>query len=311
MRSPTAVDDVPRWRRRLRCLPGERSHATRPRRSASRNFRWRDPAADSRRSLRRQDRVFGPVRPARVVLATKCRGDSLTCRAFPLTWSTAWRRASATATATRSRMLRWDNISQRQPIRAPGAAGRRRPLRSPVRGGLRQAFPHSTDPEVLRSSLSAVISCVPRAGASAEIENLPLPRPAEPARGHRRYIFAPVECLGEKRELTGVDRIGASASLTRVGRIGSRRAPSASSRSWASPRPSGMRTTRASGAQRASRRRREHARFRHESSLFRLAYPHPVEGVRGQAGETCREILSIPRIGMARRPQSAEKPSVP
>ena len=267
----------------------------------------------SRLSAAEQDRVFKPGGAAPRGARDQRRRDLAHRAAHPLRGRhRRWRASSATATATRSRCCASSPSRRRRRSSAPGAAAAS-PTASASACTREEDFdkrPAFTDPELLRSSLAAVILRAKSLGLG-EVETFPFLDPPSPR--------AIADGYGLLHELGAVDeekrahrrRPGARAPAARPARrraCWSRRAPrAASSRCWSSPRRCRCRT-RASG--RWSAPPPPTSATRASPTSARTSSPTSSCGSCSRASRTaaaCREnFLSYPaHARMARHPCAA------
>src|SRR5687767_5897731 len=190
-------------------LPGEREI-----RDAAETLRKRGPKGlellplYSRLSAADQDRVFKPGKERRVVLATNVAETSLTVPRIRYVIDTGDARVKRYSYRNKVEMLRVEAISQAAAQQRAGRCGRVAEgvcirLYSEEDFGKRPAY---TDPEVLRSSLAAVILRAKSLGLG-EIEAFPFLDPPSPR--------AVADGYGLLHELNAVDD---DRSLTEVGR---------------------------------------------------------------------------------------------
>jgi ATP-dependent helicase HrpA len=203
-------------------LPGEREI-----REAAEVLRKRFPATEilplySRLSAADQDRVFRPGGAQRIVLATNVAETSLTVPRIRYVVDTGLARVKRYSYRNKVEMLRVENISQAAAKQRSGRCGR-------VADGISvrlyseddfNARPAFTDPEVLRSSLAAVIlrSLSLGLGKVEEFPFLDPPSPRAIADGYA--LLGELGAVDDTNELTGTGRELARLPLDpRVGRM--------------------------------------------------------------------------------------------
>ncbi|MEK6245531.1 MAG: ATP-dependent RNA helicase HrpA [Pseudomonadota bacterium] len=176
----------------------------------------------SRLSNADQDRVFRPGSAQRVVLATNVAETSLTVPRIRYVVDTGLARVKRYSYRNKVEMLRVENISQAAAQQRSGRCGR-------VADGISvrlyseedfNARPPFTDPEVLRSSLAAVILRALSLNLG-KVEDFPFLDPPSPRAITDGYdLLAELGAVGEDKELTETGRELARLPLDpRVGRM--------------------------------------------------------------------------------------------
>jgi len=176
----------------------------------------------ARLSATEQERVFRPGGARRVVLATNVAETSLTVPRIRYVVDTGQARVKRYSYRNKVEMLRVENISQAAAQQRAGRCGRVADgicirLYSEEDFGARPAF---TDPELLRSSLAAVVlrALSLGLGRAEEFPFLDPPAPRAIADGYA--LLAELGAVDEKNELTGVGRELARLPLDpRIGRM--------------------------------------------------------------------------------------------
>jgi ATP-dependent helicase HrpA len=173
-------------------LPGEREIRDAAGVLAKRNLKGAEILPlFGRLSAAEQDRVFHPKGARRVVLATNVAETSLTVPRIRYVVDTGQARVKRYSYRNKVEMLRVEKISQAAAQQRAGRCGR-------VANGICirlygedefKARPAYTDPEVLRSSLAAVILRAPEP-QPRQGGGFPVPRRARAARHHRRLRAA-------------------------------------------------------------------------------------------------------------------------
>ena len=169
-----------------------------------------------------QDRVFHPGGARRVVLATNVAETSLTVPRIHYVVDTGQARVKRYSYRNRVEMLRVENISQASARQRAGRCGR-------VAGGICfrlyseddfKARPAFTDPELLRSSLAAVILRALSLGLG-KVEEFPfLDAPSPKAISEGYALLAELGAVDEGNALTAIGRELARLPLDpRVGRM--------------------------------------------------------------------------------------------
>ena len=203
-------------------LPGEREI-----REAAEVLRKRFPATEilplySRLSAADQDRVFRPGGAQRIVLATNVAETSLTVPRIRYVVDTGLARVKRYSYRNKVEMLRVENISQAAAKQRSGRCGR-------VADGISvrlyseddfNARPAFTDPEVLRSSLAAVILRSLSLGLG-KVEEFPfLDPPSTRAIADGYALLSELGAVNDANELTETGRELARLPLDpRVGRM--------------------------------------------------------------------------------------------
>ncbi len=176
----------------------------------------------SRLSVAEQDRVFRPGSAQRVVLATNVAETSLTVPRIRYVVDTGQARVKRYSYRNKVEMLRVENISQASANQRSGRCGR-------VADGISvrlyseedfNARPRFTDPELLRSSLAAVI--LRALGLNlGKVEDFPFLDPPMPKAIADGYdLLAELGAVDEGNRLTGTGRELARLPLDpRVGRM--------------------------------------------------------------------------------------------
>ncbi len=208
-------------------LPGEREI-----RDAAEVLRRRPPARPgeareilplyARLTAAEQDRVFRPGGARRIVLATNVAETSLTVPRIRYVVDTGQARIKRYSYRNKVEMLRVENISQAAAQQRAGRCGRVADgvcirLYSEEEFAARPAY---TDPELLRSSLAAVIlrSLSLGLGKVEEFPFLDAPAPRAIADGYA--LLAELGAVDEKNALTGIGRELARLPLDpRIGRM--------------------------------------------------------------------------------------------
>jgi ATP-dependent helicase HrpA len=281
-------------------LPGEREIRDTAEVLRRRNFRGEILPLYSRLSAAEQDRVFRPGGQRRVVLATNVAETSLTVPRIRYVVDTGLARVKRYSYRNKVEMLRVENISQAAAKQRAGRCGRVADgicvrLYGEEEFGKRPAF---TDPEVLRSSLAAVILRAKSLGIG-EIETFPFLDPPSPRAITDGYdLLHELNAIGEKRELTGVGRELARLPLDpRVARmLVAARAEGCLEQVMVIAAALSVQDPRERPLERAAAADEKHARFADESSDF-LSYLKLWKVFEGKLEKTCREnFLSIPRM---------------
>jgi ATP-dependent helicase HrpA len=204
-------------------LPGEREI-----RDAAEVLRKHHPSGTellplySRLSAAEQDRVFRPGGGRRIVLATNVAETSLTVPRIRFVVDTGLARVKRYSYRNKVEQLRVENISQASAKQRAGRCGRVADgvcirLYSEEDHGRRAPF---TDPEVLRSSLAAVILRAASLGLGA-VEDFPFLDPPSPRAIADGYaLLAELGAVDEEKQLTGTGRELAKLPLDpRIGRM--------------------------------------------------------------------------------------------
>src|SRR5438477_994337 len=282
-------------------LPGEREirdAAETLRRHGERNVEILPLYA--RLSAAEQDRVFKPAGARRVVLATNVAETSLTVPRIRYVVDTGDARVKRYSYRNKVEMLRVEPISQAAARQRAGRCGR-------VANGVcirlyseedfekRPAF---TDPELLRSSLAAVILRAKSLGLG-EVADFPFLDPPTPRAIADGYaLLAELGAVDDANELTSVGselarlpldpRIGRMLVAAREERCLAQMRVIAGALSVQDPRERPL--------DKAAIADERHARFAHERSDF-LAFLNLAKLFEGQMERSCREnFLSIPRM---------------
>ena len=282
-------------------LPGEREI-----RDAAEVLRKRHPPNTellplySRLSAAEQDRVFRPGGARRIVLATNVAETSLTVPRISFVVDTGLARVKRYSYRNKVEQLRVENISQAAAKQRAGRCGRVADgvcirLYAQEEHDRRAPF---TDPEVLRSSLAAVILRAASLGLGA-VEDFPFLDPPSPRAIADGYaLLAELGAVDEAKQLTETGRELARLPLDpRIGRmlIAARRESCleqllviASALSVQDPRVRPMDNAAAADER--------HKRFADERSDF-LALLKLWQLFEGKWEKACREnFLSIPRM---------------
>jgi ATP-dependent helicase HrpA len=282
-------------------LPGEREI-----RDAAEVLRKHHPAGTellplySRLSAAEQDRVFRPGKARRIVLATNVAETSLTVPRIRFVVDTGLARVKRYSYRNKVEQLRVEDISQASAKQRAGRCGR---VADGVCVRLYSEEDHDrrvpfTDPEVLRSSLAAVILRAASLGLGA-VEDFPFLDPPSPRAIADGYaLLAELGAVDDAKQLTETGRELAKLPLDpRVGRmlIAARRESCldqvlviASALSVQDPRVRPLDNPAAADER--------HKRFADERSDF-LAYLKLWQLFEGKWEKACREnSLSIPRM---------------
>ncbi|MGA8051022.1 MAG: ATP-dependent RNA helicase HrpA [Burkholderiales bacterium] len=254
----------------------------------------------SRLSTAEQDRVFRPGAARRIVLATNVAETSLTVPRIRYVVDTGLARVKRYSYRNKVEQLRVENVSQAAATQRAGRCGR-------VRDGIcvrlyseadYEGRPPYSEPEVLRSSLAAVILRAKSLGLG-NVEEFPFLDPPVPRAIADGYaLLAELGAVDEANELTDVGRELARLPLDpRVGRmlIAARREGCldqvlviAAALSAQDPRLRPMENPAAADER--------HARYADERSDF-LAYLKMWKLFEGKWEKACREnFISIPRM---------------
>ena len=204
-------------------LPGEREI-----RDAAEVLRKRHPAGTellplySRLSAAEQDRVFRPAGARRIVLATNVAETSLTVPRIRFVVDTGLARVKRYSYRNKVEQLRIENISQASAKQRAGRCGRVADgvcirLYSEEDHDRRAPF---TDPEVLRSSLAAVILRAASLGLGT-VEDFPFLDPPSPRAIADGYaLLAELGAVDDAKQLTQIGRELAKLPLDpRIGRM--------------------------------------------------------------------------------------------
>jgi ATP-dependent helicase HrpA len=281
-------------------LPGEREIRDTAEVLRQRNFRGEVLALYSRLSAAEQDRVFRPGGRRRVVLATNVAETSLTVPRIRYVVDTGLARVKRYSYRNKVEMLRVEPVSQAAAQQRAGRCGR-------VADGIcvrlyaeedfakRPAF---TDPELLRSSLAAVILRAKSLGMG-EIEDFPFLDPPSPRAIADGYgLLQELNAVNEERELTDIGRELARLPLDpRVARmLVAARAEGCLEQVLVIAAALSVQDPRERPLERAAAADERHARFADESSDF-LSYLKLWQLFEGKMEKSCREnFLSIPRM---------------
>jgi ATP-dependent helicase HrpA len=281
-------------------LPGEREIRDTAEVLRRGNFRGEILALYSRLSAAEQDRVFRPGGQRRVVLATNVAETSLTVPRIRYVVDTGLARVKRYSYRNKVEMLRVEDISQAAAKQRAGRCGRVADgicirLYAEEEFAKRPAF---TDPEVLRSSLAAVILRAKSLGIG-EIETFPFLDPPSPRAITDGYdLLHELNAIGEKRELTGVGQELARLPLDpRVARmLVAACAEGCLEQVMVIAAALSVQDPRERPLERAAAADEKHARFADESSDF-LSYLKLWKLFEGRMEKSCREnFLSIPRM---------------
>jgi ATP-dependent helicase HrpA len=282
-------------------LPGEREI-----RDAAETLRRKGPKGIellplySRLSAAEQDRVFRPGGARRVVLATNVAETSLTVPRVRYVVDTGDARVKRYSYRNKVEMLRVEPISQAAAKQRAGRCGRVANgvcirLYSEEEHDRRPAF---TDPELLRSSLAAVILRAKSLGLG-EVETFPFLDPPQPRAIADGYaLLHELGAVDESNELTGTGRELARLPLDpRVARM---LVAAREERCLAQVRviaaALSVQDPRERPLERAAAADARHARFADERSDF-LSLLKLWKLFEGKFEKACREnFLSIPRM---------------
>ena len=254
----------------------------------------------ARLSAAEQDRVFKPAGARRVVLATNVAETSLTVPRVRYVVDTGLARVKRYTYRNKVEMLRVEAISQAAAQQRAGRCGR-------VANGVCirlyseedfQKRPAFTDPEVLRSSLAAVILRAKSLGLGEVAEFPFLDPPSSRAIADGYALLTELGAVDEANELTSVGRELARLPLDpRVARmlIAAREERCldevriiAGALSVQDPRERPL--------DKAAAADERHARFAHERSDF-LSFLKLAQLFEGKMEKACREnFLSVPRM---------------
>jgi len=281
-------------------LPGEREIRDTAEVLRRRNFRGEILPLYSRLSAAEQDRVFRPGGQRRVVLATNVAETSLTVPRIRYVVDTGLARVKRYSYRNKVEMLRVENISQAAAKQRAGRCGR-------VADGIcirlygEEEFvkrPAFTDPELLRSSLAAVILRAKSLGIG-EIETFPFLDPPSPRAIADGYaLLHELGAVDEEKSLTEIGAELARLPLDpRVARmLVAARAEGCLEQVLVIAAALSVQDPRERPLERAAAADEKHARFADESSDF-LAYLKLWKVFEGKMEKTCREnFLSIPRM---------------
>ncbi|HEX6689999.1 MAG TPA: ATP-dependent RNA helicase HrpA, partial [Burkholderiales bacterium] len=253
-----------------------------------------------RLSVAEQDRVFHPGGARRVVLATNVAETSLTVPRIRYVVDAGQARVKRYSYRNKVEMLRVENISQAAAQQRAGRCGR-------VANGIcvrlyaeedfakRPAF---TDPEVLRSSLAAVILRAKSLGIG-EIETFPFLDPPSPRAIADGYaLLHELGAIDEERNLseTGkeLSRLPLDPRVARM--LVAARAERCLDQVLIIAAALSVQDPRERPLERAAAADEKHTRFADESSDF-LSYLKLWKVFDGKMERTCREnFLSIPRM---------------
>src|SRR5262245_42450132 len=162
----------------------------------------------SRLSAAEQDRIFRPGSQRRIVLATNVAETSLTVPRIRYVVDSGFARVKRYSYRNKVEQLRVEKISQASAMQRAGRCGRVADgicvrLYSEEEFGKRPAF---TDPELLRSSLAAVILRAKSLGIG-DIETFPFLDPPSPRAISDGYgLLHELNAVTEERELTDIGR---------------------------------------------------------------------------------------------------------
>src|SRR4051812_18963166 len=254
----------------------------------------------SRLSAADQDRVFRPGGQRRVVLATNVAETSLTVPRIRYVVDTGLARVKRYSYRNKVEMLRVENISQAAAKQRAGRCGR-------VANGIcvrlyaEEEFakrPAFTDPEVLRSSLAAVILRAKSLGIG-DIETFPFLDPPSPRAITDGYdLLHELNAVDDKRALTEIGQELARLPLDpRVARmLVAARAERCLEQVLIIAAALSVQDPRERPLERAAAADERHARFADERSDF-LSYLKLWRLFEGKLEKSCREnFLSIPRM---------------
>jgi ATP-dependent helicase HrpA len=281
-------------------LPGEREIRETADVLKRGNFRGDILPLYSRLSATDQDRVFKPGGQRRVVLATNVAETSLTVPRIRYVVDTGLARVKRYSYRNKVEMLRVENISQAAAKQRAGRCGR-------VANGIcvrlyaEEEFakrPPFTDPEVLRSSLAAVILRAKSLGIG-EIETFPFLDPPSPRAITDGYdLLHELNAVDDKRELTAVGQELARLPLDpRVARmLVAARAERCLDQVLIIAAALSVQDPRERPLERAAAADERHKQFADDSSDF-LSYLKLWKLFEGKLEKSCREnFLSIPRM---------------
>jgi ATP-dependent helicase HrpA len=281
-------------------LPGEREIRDTAEVLRRRNFRGEILPLYSRLSAAEQDRVFRPGGQRRVVLATNVAETSLTVPRIRYVVDTGLARVKRYSYRNKVEMLRVENVSQAAATQRAGRCGRVADgvcirLYAEEEFAKRPAF---TDPEVLRSSLAAVILRAKSLGIG-EIETFPFLDPPSPRAITDGYgLLHELGAVDEEKNLTSVGKELARLPLDpRVARmLVAARAEGCLDQVMIVAAALSVQDPRERPLERAAAADERHARFADESSDF-LSYLKLWKLFEGKLEKSCREnFLSIPRM---------------
>jgi ATP-dependent helicase HrpA len=254
----------------------------------------------SRLPAAEQDRIFHPGRARRVVLATNVAETSLTVPRVRYVVDTGEARVKRYSYRNKVEMLQVEAVSQAAAQQRAGRCGR-------VADGVcirlysEEEFkkrPAYTDPEVLRSSLAAVILRAKSLGLG-ELEDFPFLDPPAPRAIADGYgLLQELNAVGESRELTDIGR--ELARLPLDPRIGRMLVAARAERCLAQVRiiaaALSVQDPRSRPADKAAAADERHAQFADQRSDF-LAYLKLWQLFDGKWEKACREnFLSVPRM---------------
>ena len=281
-------------------LPGEREIRDTADVLRRGNFRGEIVPLYSRLSAAEQDRVFRPGAQRRVVLATNVAETSLTVPRIRYVVDTGLARVKRYSYRNKVEMLRVENISQAAAKQRAGRCGR-------VANGIcvrlyaEEEFakrPPFTDPEVLRSSLAAVILRAKSLGIG-EIETFPFLDPPSPRAITDGYdLLHELNAVDDKRELTAIGQELARLPLDpRVARmLVAARAERCLDQVLIIAAALSVQDPRERPLERAAAADERHKQFADDSSDF-LSYLKLWKLFEGKLEKSCREnFLSIPRM---------------
>src|SRR4051812_1223301 len=281
-------------------LPGEREIRDTADVLRRGNFRGEIVPLYSRLSAAEQDRVFRPGAQRRVVLATNVAETSLTVPRIRYVVDTGLARVKRYSYRNKVEMLRVENISQAAAKQRAGRCGR-------VANGIcvrlyaEEEFakrPAFTDPEVLRSSLAAVILRAKSLGIG-DIETFPFLDPPSPRAITDGYdLLHELNAVDDKRALTGIGQELARLPLDpRVARmLVAARAERCLEQVLIIAAALSVQDPRERPLERAAAADERHKQFADESSDF-LSYLKLWKLFEGKLEKSCREnFLSIPRM---------------
>jgi ATP-dependent helicase HrpA len=253
-----------------------------------------------RLSVAEQDRVFHPGGARRVVLATNVAETSLTVPRIRYVVDAGQARVKRYSYRNKVEMLRVENISQAAAQQRAGRCGRVADgvcvrLYAEEEFAKRPAF---TDPEVLRSSLAAVILRAKSLGIG-EVETFPFLDPPPPRAIADGYgLLHELGAVDDEKNLTAVGKELARLPLDpRVARmLVAARAEGCLEQMVVIAAALSVQDPRERPLERAAAADERHARFADESSDF-LSYLKLWQVFEGKMEKTCREnFLSIPRM---------------
>ena len=282
-------------------LPGEREIRDAAETLRRRNLRAVEVLAlYGRLSSAEQDRVFRPGRLRRIVLATNVAETSLTVPRIRYVVDTGFARVKRYSYRNKVEMLRIEPISKAAARQRAGRCGR------VAQGVCVRLYPEEefekrpafTDPELLRSSLAAVILRA-KSLDLGEVEQFPFLDPPGPRAIADGYaLLEELGAVDEEKVLTGVGRELAHLPLDpRVARmLVAARAEGCLAQVLVIAAALSVQDPRERPLERAAAADERHAKFADERSDF-LAFLKLWKLFEGKLEKSCREnFLSIPRM---------------